>query len=81
MNWFVRAVTSLRQARCAHSCYLEDMVDTRRTEHDEFGMYMVGDVSCACRLCGKVLRGNYGLALECTWATRQLETVPMEWKP
>jgi hypothetical protein len=81
VNWLGRLLTAVRQSRCNHSCYLEDMVDTRRTEHDEFGAYTPGDVSCACRLCGKVLRGTYGLALECTWATRQYDTVPLARKP
>lgn len=77
MSWLGRALTALRQVRCSHSCYLEDMTDTRQNWHDEFGLRISGEVSCPCQHCGKVLRGPYGLALDCTWASRDQDTVPV----
>lgn len=57
---FLRAFRiRVRQRWCSHTCWLGDMVDTRKGDE--------GDVSCLCLRCGKVLRAPYGLALDCTW--------------
>ena len=49
-------VQRLRRRFCSHVCMLQSL---RRVDSEK--------VEATCMRCGEVLRGRYGLALNCEW--------------